>query len=402
MTAVHVKKLLPGVTMRFGVRGRSIRYDAMIRGRRFVGRCTLPIDLMVNPKNGKATQALVADYSKWVAEQSHSAGTTAEEVAFHDPTIEEVVDAYEKIAWARNADPAFGDPSERTINNALKNIQYCIEASGLAVTRPFSELVEPVMLRKIFAGLCAGRKPITAWSYFTALQSITANWTLAKYYDLGFDVKQPNLKLVDVGHAKNVAKYKSLPQEQKDKIFRWYSTLEEKLGKEIKLAAMMTLELGMRPEDVCSLTAANFPVDQNGTRRLRYRPSKTYSRSGREVDIALTPELWSQIRHLSEDKLAAGTAFVGNRRTVYGKINQSMRYACDMAVEDGWNKAVYELRKLCYDIIWHDPQRGPDVAVALSGENRSTLEKFYADPYSVRHQMGGNAAMLAAAAAKRD
>ena len=55
-----------------------------------------------------------------------------------------------------------------------------------------------------------------------------------------------------------------------------------------------------------------------------------------------------------------------------------MRAACGM---ETWNKAVYELRKLCVDTVRRE--QGVDAAVAISGDRRETIDRYYSDPYKL-------------------
>lgn len=390
MATALVRKLLPGVTVRTGVKGKTIRFDAMIKGNRFVGTSQLPISMAIDPK-GRPTQELKVEYAKWRAQQEIEK-IGPENVGLRVPNIQELIDTYEQIAWERYHSIQ-KQPTPRTIETAIKNFGYCVEASGLAPSRPITELFAPNMLRKIWDVFCTRKSKngknltgVTAFSYITALQSVTPSWAIAKYYNLGLEVSKPNIETVDIGTIKQAPKYMSLPQEQVDKIMMWYETLEEKLGSQCRLAALLSLKLAIRPGDAVNLTLENFPVVQ-GRRRLVYKPAKTYHRTKRGVDVAIAPALWEEIERLVGD-VAPGERIIKTRSTTYQKLNQSIRYACDMRIEDGWDKATYELRKLCLDLIWHDPMQGPNVAVALSGDRQTTLENFYTDPHSTDREIG--------------
>lgn len=391
MATALVRKLMPGVTVRTGKKGKTIRFDAMVRGHRFVGTSTLPISMAIDPK-GRPTRELKVEYAKWRSDQELEKIGPGN-VGLRVPNIQELVDTYEKIAWERyNSNQK--QPTPRSIDTAIKNFGYCVSASGLAPSRPITELFEPNMLRKIWEYFCNKKKKdgtnltgTSAFSYLAALQSVTPSWAIAKYYSLGLDVTEPNLKCVDVGNLKDPKPYRSLPEDQVEKIMMWYETLEEKLGKQYRLAAMFSLKLAMRPCDIVNLTPENFPV-VNGKRRFYYEPSKTFHRTHVAVNVALSPARWEEIVELAGEMVPGEPLLKLKLTTIAQKLNPSLRYVCDMRPEDGWDKAWYELRKLCLDLIWHDPQQGPAVAVALSGDRQSTLEKFYADPHSTDKEIG--------------
>jgi len=113
---------------------------------------------------------------------------------------------------------------------------------------------------------------------------------------------------------------------------------------------------------------------------LAYKPNKTAESSNRRVDWPLQPELWEQIRAIAGERLDAGLPLVPKANRVYNKINTSMRLACDMSAK---GKASYELRKLCIDTVYHT--YGADYAVAISGDKRETIEKYYSDPYKINN-----------------
>ena len=84
--------------------------------------------------------------------------------------------------------------------------------------------------------------------------------------------------------------------------------------------------------------------------------------------------------------LKTGEPIVGGGAWLFHKINMTMRYACGLTAE---RDAVYELRKRCIDTVRR--KKGVDQAVALSGDRRDTIEKYYCDPYKSHTALPSNA-----------
>lgn len=375
--AVKDKTVMPGVVVRkLASGGRSVRFSCMINGRRFTKTCELPIELLVDSKTGRPTGDLRAEYNIWVEQCSHKVGKVLK-AGYRMPTLSELVATYEKIATARSLDPNYRKPSARAIETAVKNFKYCVQESGLDMERPYVDLMDPDMVRRVFDRFSKRMKGISAWSYIMSLRTVTASWTLPKYRDLGYAVEPPTMP--DVGNIKRAPEYKMLSPEMKAKIEAWYTGLAKEDDKRLYLAASIVAQLAVRPNDVARLTAENFvkyPEDPHV--HLVYRPHKTLESSNRRVDWPISAALWDQVCAVAGDRLREGKTLIEAPRSVFDRLNQSMRKACGM---EDWNKAVYELRKLCVDTVRRE--QGVDAAVALSGDRRETIDRYYSDPYKL-------------------
>lgn len=374
--AAKDKTIIPGVVLRKWKDGnKSIRFACMINGSRFTKTCDMPVDLMIDPTTGRPTADLRAEYAVWVEQCSHKVGKVMR-FGLKIPTIEELLATYKKIATIRSLDPNYKKPTERSIETAEKNYRHCVEASGLSWDRPYTELMDSDQIRRTFMTLCERMKGVSAYSYVASLQTVTARWTILKYKDLGFKVEAPLMP--DFGNAKRPPEYKMLSAEQKAKIQAWYTALAADEDRELYLAASIVAQLAVRPNDVARLTAENFVQGDDGYTHLVYRPHKTIESSNRRVDWPIYPALWELIRSVAGDRLDDGKTLIRSYRTVFDKLNRSMRKACGM---EDWNKAVYELRKLCVDTVRRE--QGVDAAVAISGDRRETIDRYYSDPYKL-------------------
>ena len=78
----------------------------------------LPVDILVDPRTGRPTGDLRVEYNMWVEECGRKAGRVSPLSNMKIPTIEELIQVYEKIATDRMRNPNFGKPSEMAIYTA--------------------------------------------------------------------------------------------------------------------------------------------------------------------------------------------------------------------------------------------------------------------------------------------
>lgn len=385
------KTIMPGVTLRVRNGHSSVRFSCMIDRKRFSTVSTLPLDTLITRSTLRPTVTLKAEYNLWVqkCKRELELGVDDDAVAARPrvqrrdcgcvaPTIEELLDTYEQIANERARNPNYRKPTPRSIETALKNVRYCVEESGLGMSRQYTELTNPDQIRRIFNSFCKRMNGVSAWSYIMSLKSITAKWARPIYRDMGYEVEE--VELPDVGNIKKAPEYKELTGEQKEKIQAWYASLAGEKDRRLYLAASIVAQLAVRPCDVALLTAENFRKDADDDKHvhLRYRPRKTLESSNRRVDWPIRPALWDLIVEVAGERLRNGETLLAGPRSVFDRLNRSMREACGMK---DWNKAVYELRKLCIDTVRRE--QGVDAAVALSGDRRETIDRYYSDPYKL-------------------
>lgn len=386
-----LKTIMPGVVLRYGPHTKSIRFSCMIAGRRFSKTLSTPADLLLL-KNELPTRELKSDYNRWVAECSSSLGTPT--AAWREPSIAELVKAFAEIAWKRQADPRFRR-ADRSIETAIKNYRYCVEASGLDDSRPYSDLMDFDTVRRIAARFVErGLANTSAWSYISSLQSVTAKWTIAEYRDRGLKVSSQVIPKQSLfGKAADPKQYEELPPSTIAKIWDWYMKIQEHDNPSCAFYAICMLELAIRPGDIGRLTAENFPKSPNGHHRLVYKPRKTRESSNRRVDIEIPDALYERLYALKPEEFESGDLFIPHLRGVEDVVNASLRAECGLDREH-YGKASYELRKLCIHTMLVTPVSqggGADQAVRLSGDRRETIEKYYCDPYKSHTALPDNA-----------
>ena len=376
MHDMKTKTVMKGVTLQKWPSGKkTLRFSAMIDGKRFTKTCDIAADLLVDPRTGRPSSQLRAEYNAWIDRCSGEAGV--EQHGLIIPTCKELLDMYEKIAWERHHDPNHRKPCERAINAALLNFRHCMVEAGIKEDEPYTRIMDTKVIRQVFESFSKRMTGTSAYSYIMGLKSVTARWAIIKYLDMGFKVEAPLLP--DVGNAKKPPEYKMLTPSQRAKIEKWYIELAGHEDREAFMAASIVAQLAVRPSDVALLTSDNFVRYPDDRRvHLVYRPHKTVQSSNRRVDWPISDHLWELICSVAGERLKEGRTILKTPRRVFDFLNASMREACDM---EDWTKAVYELRKLCIDTVRRE--QGVDAAVALSGDRRETIDRYYSDPYKL-------------------
>ena len=374
MASTQLKTVIPGVVLRVGKEGRSIRFYCMVRGTRFTETYQdAPVELLIDPK-GKPTRQLKDAYNGWKTAKQEEVGVTGKS-GMREPTLGQMLDCWEKFALERSRDPRYMKPTERSINTACKNFRYSFEAIGLTEDDNYRKLYNDRALQDAFDALVArGVSGVSAWSYIAAVQTFTSPWTERHWEKAGFIVHRP--RMPDPGKAREAPRYQRPSKEMIEKQDLFYASLQDMKDKKPFLVATMVLQFAMRPNDVGRLTSENFVRGEDGRMYLNYVPNKTKNSSGRRVTWPISEPIWQQIRQYAGERLDAGKTMVNSVRSVCDvKINPAMRLFCGM---ESSTKAIYEYRKRCIDYVYH--HFGINAAVAISGDNAQTIEYYYYDP----------------------
>ena len=374
MASTQLKTVFPGVTMRSGKEGRSIRFACMVRGTRFTKTYgDAPVELLVDAK-GRPTRQLKDAYNTWKTECEEEVGVGSR-YGLREPTLGEMARLWEKFATERSLDPRYQRPTARTIQTALKNFRYCYEQLGLKADDNYRKLYNEEALRTCFDKFIErGLAGCSAWSYLMSVQTLTSPWTARQWEKYGYLVRKA--KMPDPGLAKDTPRYRRPGKDLMEKQDLFYASLQDAADKEPFLVATMALQFAMRPEDIGRLTAENFVQGEDGRIYLSYMPWKTHLSSKRVVTWPIPEPIWNQIREYAGDRLDRGEKLIRSIRYVCEvKLNPAMRLFCGM---DNTTKAIYEYRKRCIDYVYH--HMGINAAVAISGDNASTIEYYYYDP----------------------
>lgn len=374
MASTQLKTVIPGVVLRFGKEGRSIRFYCMVRGTRFTETYQdVPIDLLIDPK-GKPTRQLKDAYNAWKTARQKDVGVVGKS-GMREPTLGQMLDCWKQFALERSRDPRYMKPTERSIDTACKNFRYSFEAIGLTENDNYRKLYNDRALQDAFDALLErGISGVSAWSYITAVQTFTSPWTERHWEKAGFIVRRP--RMPDPGKARESPRYQRPNKEMIEKQDLFYAALQDMKDKKPFLVATMVLQFAMRPNDVGRLTAENFIRGEDGRIYLDYVPNKTKNSSGRRVTWPIPEPVWQQIRKYAGERLDAGKTLVNSVRSICNnKINPAMRIFCGM---ESSTKAIYEYRKRCIDYVYH--HLGINAAVAISGDNAQTIEYYYYDP----------------------
>lgn len=251
-----------------------------------------------------------------------------------------------------------------TTKKVLRSLGIGLEARVSALSREKLELYIEMVIE-------GGMKPVTAFSQMSKVKSVVSRWALRYYERKGWSVVPPQFP-IKRGAAKLAALYQRPPETLRERTLEWYRSLEES-DPEAWVAATMLLQMGMRNGDAIRCRWSCFHREKDLV-TVSYTPRKTSASSGRMVHVPISPELFERLRvHGGKD----GPIVAGE---VFERINSQMR-------ELGWDaetyeKASYELRKMCIDRVYRT--FGAEAAVQVSGDNIATVSRYYADPSRAR------------------
>lgn len=360
------KKLAKGIYLCDG----SVFFRQMVDGERKMRKAVLQGAQALDAR-GRPTKELKREYQNWALARQNDAHA-AELRGGRVPTCRELLDLYEKAAYAERAKNG-GTPHERTIANTMKHWGYAVEGCKVGWEDPYTAVTTDKLEEWFVEMVDDGKERVSAWTYVSGVRSIAARWTLRYYEKEGWGVKA-----IEIPTIKNVkpGRYERLTDEARTGVKKWYEELWSLDDKRLWLAATMMLQFAMRNGDVVASTGENF-VERKGVMHLRYKPRKTESSSGRVVMWPIHEDIWKRIAEAR--KSIAGTdkdgPLVPGASWVFVRLNRALRDAVPELAQK--EKAMYELRKLRVDAEYRN--FGAERASALSGDDIRTLSYFYAD-----------------------
>ncbi len=271
-------------------------------------------------------------------------------------TIEQVMKCYRVVVQVERMKT--GRPSEDTVANVLRGTRIVCQAAGIALTSPVTALTRQRIDAALATFMSRGLARITVWSHVSQLRSLFATWCRPYYKDAGLDLPPLDLPVFRA----QAPRYVRPSGEMLVRVKAWYA---QQTG-EHWLAATMMLEFAMRNGDVLRLTEANF-VTRDGRHYLSYTPHKTALSSGRRVYWPIHDDIWARLDEYG------GWSGLDVTSETFEDINRDLR-----ALGFRGSKAAYELRKICIDHVYQ--KFGAEMAVSISGDDISTITRYYADP----------------------
>lgn len=346
-------------------KGRIIRRKAVVQGELAVSR-------------GKPTKALRDEFKKFTdtIDNRRFMELEASKQRSTSLTIAQFLEEYRKAAASQYA--SHGSPRPATVDINAGALLILIKAAGLTEEDRIVSLDRSVVQRYIDQRCASGadRSRISAWSTVAHARSCFAHWAMVKYQQEGLKIPEADAWPMPPKN-KLLLSYERPPAVLRDKTMEWYNGLE-KTNPRLWAAATLMVQLAMRPVDASNLTWDNFS-QANGRWVLRYVPSKTEGRTERP-----RPVIWPLHGDLYDRlKAAGGQEYVVNAANFYNRYHTYIREINKELRALGWersrwNKACYELRKLCVDAVFNS--MGAERASQISGDNISTVIKYYADP----------------------
>lgn len=280
------------------------------------------------------------------------------------PSFAEILEAYPQLAAVERA--ACGKPREITVTVASMALRRILGYAGVRLDAPVTDLTEARLAVAQEEMVAREIKPVSLFGQFAHCRSVFAGWVMPKYRLKGWEFKAPAFPR---RRGRLTACYTRPPEELRLRTLEWYRSLEQSEPM-TWVAASCMLQFGMRNSDVILLEWDAFErVDDHY--EVNYRPHKTSSSSGRMVHVPLSDDLYQRLRRAG----GKGDKVVEDSASIFVRINLGMRNL-------GWQrpkyeKGAYELRKMCIDRIYRE--FGAEAAVQVSGDNITTVVRYYAD-----------------------
>lgn len=282
------------------------------------------------------------------------------------PTFRELLLAYERFAEVEFE--LNHTPRPKYVRNVLNVFKKVLRETGLTLDAKSTELTRERMDAFVAEALARGTKPISVFSYVSYMKSVYSRWAMERYATKGWEVTKPE---VPRRRGRSLEKvYQRPPKELRERTLAWYHSLEKAKPMQWVAVALM-LQFAMRNGDAVRLKWKNFTFE-DGKWTLDYLPRKTKTSSGRRVHCAMDADFYERLRAAG----GKGEFVLDDGTELYQEVNAAIRAL-------GWGrptyeKASYELRKMCVDQVYKT--LGVEAAVQVSGDDIKTILRYYADP----------------------
>lgn len=345
--------------------GKIVRRKAIVQGENAV-------------KRGQPTKALRDEFKKFSETIDNRKWEELESSKQRSAslTIKDFLEEYKKAAKSQYA--SHGAPRPATVDINAGALLIIIKAAGLTEVDRVDRIDRNTVQKYVDArcGEGSDRARISAWSTIAHARSCFARWALDKYQQAGLKIP-PSTNWPMPPKNKLLLAYERPPAELTDKTMAWYNALETS-NPPMWAAVTLMLQLAMRPISAANITWENFQKI-NDRWVVRYIPSKTEGRTKRPRPVIwpLHGDLYERLRKAAGPVHLVKGANLYQRYAFYVReINKELRaIGWDRS---RWQKACYELRKLCVDTVFNS--MGAERASQISGDNISTVLNYYADP----------------------
>lgn len=286
------------------------------------------------------------------------------------PSINMILAEYKLIAETERL--RMKRPSALTVRNTLQGVRRICEIGAIDLSAPINLLTTKRLQRIADLAATQNVKPITLWTYLSALQALCADWTHRYYRERNWRI--PSFELPVFYRAPR--RYVRPDSFTLQRVKQWYGSLAVRPSLNDWAFATLMLEFAMRNGDVARLTWANFHTRDDGTTILCYTPHKTALTSARTVAWPVHPAIWEKFDALRQTR-PTSSHVIDHINSVTKRLNHELR---TQEIFTG-SKGCYELRKICIDHIYQ--KFGAEVASAISGDDIRTITRYYADPSAV-------------------
>lgn len=314
---------------------------------------------------------------RWMKEErakAATAGDMPDKVAH--VTWAQLINAYWQVSASENA--WNGRPSSETVDENIVKLRTVLSQMKVEEKDALDVVTPERVSAWIAMRATDDRRRYSAMRTLAQATSLWARWTRPRYAALGIVLPEcldrwPKIRAL-------APKYVDPPDELKRKTVEMGAHLfvEDPAA---WLAFAMMFFCGMRPGDAIRARVDWFRKDSNEM-LLSFTPNKTrHSACGRSVEQRIESDKWNCM----EKAWARSGGVVewvipgeeeDDRRKAVDRVNSRMRAI-------GWTteKAAYELRKLFVSAIYNHPDGGLKWAAAYSGDNPTTIERYYAAAY---------------------
>ncbi len=358
------KKLAKGIYLCDG----RVFFRVMVDGKRQMRKANLQGAQALDARE-RPTKELRREYANWVLSRQNEAAEGASQEK-KVPTCRQLAEMYEVAARQEQLKNG-GTPQDRTIQNALKHFRYAVEGCGIGWERPYTDMTSEELENYFVQLIGKGKERVSAWTYVSGVQSVTASWALRYYEREGYCVEK--IKIPAIKNHKP-GRYQRLKDETREAVKKWYAGLWDLEDKRYWLAATMMFQFAMRNGDVVAAEGTCF-VRRGEQMYLAYTPHKTASSSGRNVMWPIHGDVWAKIEEARKSIASEDGKLVPAGAWTFTRLNRMLREK--VKEFEGIEKAAYELRKMRIDAEYR--KFGAERASALSGDDIRTLSYYYAD-----------------------
>ena len=328
------------------------------------------------------TAALIKWRDKWLKDERARSVVEALKETASKTTWRQLIDAYWQVSAAEFAES--GRPSRETVAENIVKTRTMLSQMNIQENDPLDMATPERVSAWIAMRATDERARYSAGRTMAQATSLWSRWSRPRYELRGIDLpacldRWPRIRAM-------APKYVDPPDELKRKTVEMGEEFYQKgrsgsgIDSDLFLAFTLMFNFGMRPGDACRAEWSWFVEKSPFEIKLVFTPHKTNrSAGGRVVEQRVPSDLWLKMKPFKRcfvpgDRFVIAETEDGRQNRVLEELNTRLRNI-------GWKteKAAYELRKLFVSAVYN--AHGLQWASAYSGDNATTIERYYAAAY---------------------